>query len=151
MGHQIPCCHWFKVSSMMAMCAPIQVSQPSHSHAPSQKTPLVQPPQSPMQTKSHRNRRVDIIPHNASIDDFSQKQVTGPLNFSRVQNVVKDGHRKPSNKNLNLGRDTKKNQTNIMFSEFSTKKNRPPKRCPSLPPWLRSRAAAACRNACKTP
>ena len=107
---------------MMAMCAPIQVSQPSHSHAPSQKTPLVQPPQSPMQTKSHRNRRVDIIPHNASIDDFSQKQVTGPLNFSRVQNVVKDGHRKPSNKNLNLGRDTKKNQTNIMFSEFSTKK-----------------------------
>ena len=90
------------------MCAPIQVSQPSHSHAPSQKTPLVQPPQSPMQTKSHRNRRVDIIPHNASIDDFSQKQVTGPLNFSRVQNVVKDGHRKPSNKNLNLGRDTKK-------------------------------------------
>jgi hypothetical protein len=90
----------------MAMCAPGWVSQPSHSHAPSQKTPLVQPPQSPMQTKSHRNRRVDIIPHNASIDDFSQKKVTGPLNFSTVQNVVKDGHRKPSNKNLNLGRDT---------------------------------------------
>ena len=150
MGHQIPCCHWFKVSSMMAMCAPGWVSQPSHSHAPSQKTPLVQPPQSPMQTKSHRNRRVDIIPHNASIDDFSQKKVTGPLNFSTVQNVVKDGHRKPSNKNLNLGRDTLKKHTQCS-SNFPTKEKRPPKRCPSLPPWLRSQAAAACRNACKTP
>ena len=117
---------------MMAMCAPGWVSQPSHSHAPSQKTPLVQPPQSPMQTKSHRNRRVDIIPHNASIDDFSQKKVTGPLNFSTVQNVVKDGHRKPSNKNLNLGRDTLK-KTHTMFFEFSNKRKTSSQTLPFAP------------------